>query len=55
MDNNHVTALRAKHASLDNRISEEDQRPNPDTILLHSLKKEKLKIKEMLHRELVAS
>ncbi|HEX8527812.1 YdcH family protein [Allosphingosinicella sp.] len=46
MDQAHIEALRTKHAGLDARIAEENQRPLPDTALLARLKKEKLRIKE---------
>jgi hypothetical protein len=42
----HVSALQAKHAGLEARISEESQRPLPDTATLARLKKEKLRVKE---------
>ena len=42
----HVSALQAKHAGLEARISEESQRPMPDMVTLSRLKKEKLKVKE---------
>ena len=48
MDKAHVSALRIKHADLDARIAEENQRPHPDDALLSRLKKEKLKIKEAI-------
>ncbi len=48
MENNHVSALRAKHETLEKRIQTEEQRPSPDTLLIHRLKKEKLAIKEEL-------
>jgi len=51
MDKNHVSALRGKHEALDREISEEERRPNPDTIRIHSLKKEKLRLKEELLAE----
>jgi hypothetical protein len=50
MDTAHTTALNTKHAGLDARIAAERQRPAPDTTLLVRLKKQKLKIKEMLSR-----
>ena len=46
MQQAHVTALQAKHAGLEARISEESQRPRPDMGTLNRLKKEKLRIKE---------
>ena len=48
MEHNHVFALEAKHAMLDQKIHEEELRPNPDQLTLSRLKKEKLKIKEAL-------
>jgi len=48
MDSSHSAALTAKHAGLDARITAERQRPSPDDALLARLKKQKLKIKEML-------
>ena len=45
----HVEALSAKHALLDETIATEMQRPNPDSVRLKSLKKQKLKLKEQLH------
>lgn len=46
MDNGHISALQAKHAGLDARIKSENSRPMPDTALLVSLKKQKLRLKE---------
>lgn len=48
MQNTHMSALEAKHAGLDARLAEENQRPNPDMVTISRLKKEKLKIKETL-------
>jgi hypothetical protein len=48
MDQNHLSALRGKHEALDRQISEEEARPVPDTIRLHDLKKQKLRLKEEL-------
>lgn len=42
----HHTALQAKHATLDQRIAEENHRPVPDTVVLADLKKQKLRLKE---------
>ena len=42
----HVTALEAKHAGIEARISEESQRPLPDDALIARLKKEKLRIRD---------
>jgi len=46
MDQNHVSALRDKHEALDQQITTEEARPVPDTILIHKLKKEKLRLKD---------
>jgi hypothetical protein len=46
--NAHVSALELRHADLDHQIEEELRRPAPDTILMARLKKEKLKVKEMI-------
>ncbi|WP_293857310.1 DUF465 domain-containing protein [Sphingomonas sp. SCN 67-18] len=48
MDNTHISALEAKHAGLDAQISKELRRPIPDSAILASLKKQKLKIKEAI-------
>jgi hypothetical protein len=45
---NHIVSLEAKHAGLDQQISEETRRPFPNMTALSRLKKEKLKIKEVL-------
>jgi hypothetical protein len=50
MYDSHSAALLSKHASLDARIASETRRPRPDEVLLHMLKKQKLKIKEALSR-----
>jgi hypothetical protein len=46
MQTAHISALEAKHATLDQRITAESQRPVPDTIVLAELKKQKLRLKE---------
>jgi len=46
MHSTHHTALETKHATLDRRIADEEGRPAPDAIVLHDLKKQKLRIKE---------
>lgn len=48
MDNAHISALGAKHAGLDAQISTELQRPAPDSTLVATLKKQKLKLKEAM-------
>ncbi|HEY1720187.1 MAG TPA: DUF465 domain-containing protein [Magnetospirillaceae bacterium] len=46
----HVDALKAKHAALDAALGEENRRPNPDTIAIHDIKRQKLRIKDELER-----
>ncbi|MFZ5747293.1 MAG: YdcH family protein [Pseudomonadota bacterium] len=50
MQNAHLSALAAKHQTLDNRINAESQRPNPDQFLLAELKRRKLRVKEEMER-----
>ncbi len=45
-----VQALKQRHASLEARIAEEDQRPRPDGETLAKLKIEKLRVKEEMER-----
>lgn len=44
-----VAALSEKHAFLESQIDQEVHRPLPDNILLAQLKKEKLRLKEVLN------
>jgi hypothetical protein len=46
----HLDALKERHAALELRISDEDQRPMPDSETLHRLKIEKLRVKEEMER-----
>ena len=46
MQTAHFSALEAKHAVLDRKISVESQRPLPDFATLAALKKQKLRVKE---------
>lgn len=43
-----VTTLKTQHASLENQIEQELGRPLPDDDLVHTLKKQKLLIKDEL-------
>ena len=51
MENSHISALVAKHAGLDARIKAETSRPMPDAIMVATLKKQKLRLKEELRQE----
>ncbi len=49
MPNSHLSALAAKHAGLERRLAAETQRPLPDLAMVQMLKKQKLRIKEVLN------
>ncbi len=44
----HIRALKARHAELDTQIQQEVSHPHPDPIAVASLKKQKLKVKDKL-------
>jgi hypothetical protein len=46
MESTHISALSAKHAGLEARIRNENARPAPDSMLLATLKKQKLLLKQ---------
>lgn len=48
MQQAHISALETRHADIEARITEENQRPLPDMATLSRLKKEKLKVKEAI-------
>jgi len=45
-----LDALKERHAALEQRIADEDQRPRPDSDMLKRLKVEKLHVKEEMER-----
>lgn len=45
-----IESLKARHATLEMRIADEDQRPRPDGDALARLKVEKLRLKEEMER-----
>jgi hypothetical protein len=45
-----LSTLETRHAALERRITDEGQRPAPDTSELHRLKLEKLRLKEEMER-----
>jgi len=45
-----LESLKTRHASLESRIADEDQRPRPDADTLLRLKVEKLRLKEEIER-----
>ena len=44
----HKDTLVSKHAALEQAIEEENNRPHPDEIRLHELKREKLRVKDLI-------
>ena len=48
MNTNHISALQNKHAELEEKLDREENRPLPDTTLIHSLKKRKLLLKDVM-------
>lgn len=46
MQNAHLSALAAKHATLDRKITAESHRPLPDQMIIADLKRQKLRVKE---------
>jgi hypothetical protein len=48
--NTHLDALKERHASLETRILDEDNRPRPDSEALMRLKLEKLRLKDEMER-----
>jgi hypothetical protein len=55
VNNNHISALRTKHAEIEQKLEREENRPLPDTQLIHTLKKKKLTIKDALTFEFHAA
>ena len=45
-----LETLKERHANLEMRIADEDQRPRPDSDVLMRLKLEKLRVKEEIER-----
>jgi hypothetical protein len=50
MDTSHASALQHKHAGLERQLQEEMNRPMPDVVLVQTLKKQKLRIKEAMEQ-----
>lgn len=46
-----MSALRMKHAELEEKLEREENRPFPDTQLIHVMKKQKLQLKDSLTQE----
>jgi hypothetical protein len=50
VNNNHLSALRSKHADLEQKLEHEEHRPFPDTSTILNLKKQKLHLKDVLRQ-----
>jgi uncharacterized protein YdcH (DUF465 family) len=48
MENTHFASLAAKHAGIDQMLHAENLRPQPDSVAISKLKKEKLRLKESM-------
>lgn len=48
MENSHVIALEAKHAGLEEQLSDEYRRPIPNSAVINRIKREKLRLKEQI-------
>lgn len=48
MESSHVASLQSKHEGLERRLRVEMTRPSPDTALIQTIKKQKLRIKEAI-------
>lgn len=46
----HIEALRAKHAELERSINELETHPKPNDDTIHTLKKQKLRVKDEIAR-----
>lgn len=51
VNNNHLSALRNKHADLEQQLEREENRPFPDSKTIVDLKKQKLHLKDVLTQE----
>lgn len=51
MNYNHLSALRNKHAALEQKLELEESRPSPDSKVILNLKKQKLHLKDALMHE----
>ena len=50
----HISALEKKHHILDEKIQKENKRPQPNTMTLQSLRKQKLHIKDQIQNFKIA-
>jgi hypothetical protein len=52
MNNNHLSALKSKHAKIEMLLEQEENRPLPDSDAVYRLKKQKLQLKDAISQEL---
>jgi uncharacterized protein len=52
MNNNHLSALKSKHAKIEMMLEQEENRPLPDSDTVYRLKKQKLQLKDAISQEL---
>ncbi|MBF0269906.1 MAG: YdcH family protein [Alphaproteobacteria bacterium] len=45
-----LESLRTKHAALEAALENETHRPSPDDVQIHELKRQKLRLKDEMHR-----
>lgn len=45
-----LESLRTKHAVLEEELENESHRPYPDDVHIHELKRQKLRLKDEMHR-----
>lgn len=50
MESSHISALQLKHAGIDRQLHDEMSRPLPDAVVIQTLKKRKLRLKEEIGR-----
>ena len=55
VNTNHLSALRSKHAELEQKLEREENRPSPDAKTIHELKKQKLHLKDLLAHDLASA
>jgi uncharacterized protein len=54
VNNNHMSALRIKHQELESKLEREENRPLPDSELILNLKKQKLRLKDVMAKDVTA-
>lgn len=55
MNQGHISSLESRHAELEAKLEQENNRPHPDDDVIHRIKKQKLHLKDMLSQELATA